>query len=504
MTKLLKIFSISLLLMFSYEKSSLAENSNNITIDVHTHIFNGEDVPLDGFIEEIALHISSRNLLGQLLKPLIRPLTSTIQLWADGHEQENNQLDELLIKGGHQNADGHPAIPPLKITTQQLLKPGYQTSEALKDKEQLEQLAGELNVGVSNLELENVLEEECKSDFAFHLRSIQSWVRKFTAPRHCNVKRLLKTYGDKGKIDFFVSATVDLDYWLKGRTKTQIEDQVIINSKLSVLSQGRILPVVGFDPYRDVIEKGKAFQIVQTAILDYGFVGIKLYPPMGFKPLGNKAEQYSKVKNKIWGKPHWGVPALSDREFAIGIEQSLNRLYAWAEMHGVPIMAHANKSNYSRKEFKNFAHPKNWEAVLKTYPELKINLAHFGGMDSLTGQKKRWAQSIISLMNKYDNLYADTGNFKLRKRDGFFKYLEELKSYLNRPNSILGTRLMYGSDWFMHAARSYSEDYPNKLKKSLEKAKMPAQFITDFRGLNAVEFLGLREGEATRGRLDTF
>ena len=63
---------------------------------------------------------------------------------------------------------------------------------------------------------------------------------------------------------------------------------------------------------------------------------------------------------------------------------------------------------------------------------------------------------------------------------------------------------MYGSDWFMHAARSYSEDYPNKLKKSLEKAKMPAQFITDFRGLNAVEFLGLREGEATRGRLDTF
>ena len=487
-----KLSATALFLALANLGTAYPQQAKPLTIDVHAHIFNGEDVPLDGFIEEIALHISDGNPAKKTLKLLVKPLTAHIKLWADGHRQENKKLNKLLTKGEH------PIPAPLTIKSKNPTKDYDITPQSKK-------VAKDFATTLETKKVPGKTKQKTKKYRASpgDLLKSASWARRFTAPRLTNMNKILKTHGKKGKVDIFVTALVDLDYWLKGKTKTHIEDQILINSKLAIISKGRILPFVGFDPYRNVVEKGKALELVKAAILEYGFVGVKLYPPMGFKALGNKTSDYAAIKkNAIWRKPHWGVPPLSDAELATGIEKSLNQLYAWAQANEVPIMAHANNSNYSRTAFKEYASPDSWQAVLTKYPRLKVNLGHFGGIDSFTGNKKKWAQKIITMMNTHPNLYADIGNFKLRKSDGFFTYLEELKSQISK-NPQLGQRLMYGSDWFMNAARTYSSSYPVKLKKALKHKGVSKAFANRFMGMNATGFLGLKNGK-TRSRLNAF
>lgn len=73
---------------------------------------------------------------------------------------------------------------------------------------------------------------------------------------------------------------------------------------------------VGFDPRRQVQEPGTPLALVKRAILEHGFVGVKLYPPMGFQASDNKGP----------------------------IETALRRLYDWCKDADVPIMAHAENS----------------------------------------------------------------------------------------------------------------------------------------------------------------
>jgi len=55
-----------------------------------------------------------------------------------------------------------------------------------------------------------------------------------------------------------------------------------IMSDLILEGQGRIMPFYAVDPRPpDPVES------VKKAIESQGFVGVKLYPPMGYKPIGN-------------------------------------------------------------------------------------------------------------------------------------------------------------------------------------------------------------------------
>lgn len=505
-TTLAGIFVFSIAFCLATNQQARAETQTpSLKIDVHAHIFNGEDVPLDGFIEEIVLKTSDDGGLKVLLRALIRPVTATVKLWADGEKQENRQLSKALRDAGH------PVPPEIEITTVNSNKAYGITQETKKQAKKRFSL------------FKKLLKAARKQDAAKKQKSakpyrgsvfwdnvkIARWLRNFTAPRKKNMESLLKNHGKKGKIDLFVTALVDLDYWLKGKTKSHMEQQVLMSSKLSILSNGRILPFVSFDPYRDVVENGKALALVKLAIMEYGFVGVKLYPPMGFKAIGNNVKTYESVENGIWRKPHGGIPALSDKDFAKGIETSLMSLYDWAEKNDVPIMAHANDSNFSRRDFCGFANPQNWQRVLEQFPRLRINLGHFGGTDSFfdihkkcINERKTWAQKTIDLLETHPNLYADTGNFKLRKSDGFHVYLAKLKAQLQAHPKLAG-RLMYGSDWFMNSARSYSKKYPQRFQKRLKEASIPAAFSRKLMGENAVKFLGLKNGN-TRKRLKAF
>lgn len=348
----------------------------------------------------------------------------------------------------------------------------------------------------------------------------------FSNRRITNTWKLMNAYsvGSSG-ISIYVPALVDFDEWVKadcssvqlvGDTeKLPLLQQVRLMSKISVVTNGSVLPFVAYCPRKDVIENGRSLSIVKDAIKNHGFVGVKLYPPMGFYPIGNG----DLLDNQICNSP-------DDSEYiddlGKNIDTRLNELYYWCEKSNVPIMAHGNDSLGIVDEFDSRSEPEQWRAVLLKYPALRINLGHFGGMDGFLGRPgEQWAVSILNLMAEHENLYADTGNFDGVIRnwlselagllDGKFfprffakrNYFNQLRSNMIRVNESMfdekyrvTDRLLYGSDWHMLASEPYFQNYYRDFKKTYKSylSDMPhtlGDSDDNFIGLNAVRFLGL-------------
>jgi len=162
------------------------------------------------------------------------------------------------------------------------------------------------------------------------------------------------------------------------------------------------------------------------------FAGIKIYPPLGFDPWPEgEAEEIEKVEY----------------------------LYSYCCEKKIPITAHCNDEGFivcGPAEALKYTSPARWEEVLKRYPKLILNLAHFGRqMNNPTGD---WAVKICSLMLKYDNLYTD---FSFNGVDP--KYYEAMRKLINRSpqgiNEKLFKRILFGSDFMMSLLKiqSYSK-----------------------------------------------
>ena len=184
---------------------------------------------------------------------------------------------------------------------------------------------------------------------------------------------------------------------------------------------------------------------VKQAILNRGFLGVKLYPPMGFRPFDNNIDHFSWAPRS----PRGGGAAL-DRELA--------DLYSWCVANDVPIKAHANNSNAAAPGAGVFADPAGWRAVLDQprFRNLRLNLAHFGGFDesapaeALTSTGD-WEESLAEMVGLYSGLYFDIGYWtEAADTDApqRTRVLARVRELLERDPKML-ERMMYGSDWSM-------------------------------------------------------
>lgn len=99
--------------------------------------------------------------------------------------------------------------------------------------------------------------------------------------------------------DLFVPAMVDMDAHLGDQALVTPRQQVDLMEYIFVITGGRFHGYAAFDPLRQVRYDEKRpngrdsplspLRIVKRAVMEQGFVGIKLYPPMGFRPIGNAA-----------------------------------------------------------------------------------------------------------------------------------------------------------------------------------------------------------------------
>ncbi|HRX94283.1 MAG TPA: amidohydrolase family protein [Chitinophagaceae bacterium] len=149
-------------------------------------------------------------------------------------------------------------------------------------------------------------------------------------------------------------------------------------------------------------------------------------------------------------------------------------LYAMCEEMDVPIWIHSSV-NYLTNTSIYYGHPSHLEAPLIDFPGLKIIAGH-GGWP--------WGNEIVTMLIKYDNLYADTSATRPRYVaspntgwDMFFAYM----------NNLLQNKIIFSSDWL-----SMGEPIEAILKEIDEwplKDKVKEKFL--WRNANRIFRLGL-------------
>jgi predicted TIM-barrel fold metal-dependent hydrolase len=160
------------------------------------------------------------------------------------------------------------------------------------------------------------------------------------------------------------------------------------------------------------------------------FAGIKVYPLLGFDPWPEKNKE--QMERVIY-------------------------LYDYCQRKGIPITTHCSDNGYRvidpELALEN-CNPLKWEKVLKEFPKLKLNLAHFGKRKKifksvLKCQRNLWLENVLRLIKNHENVYADFADIGVK--DSFYKSLKELIDKQDEKDKLkLKEHILFGSDFFIN------------------------------------------------------
>ncbi|MGR3760307.1 amidohydrolase family protein [Roseobacteraceae bacterium NS-SX3] len=174
------------------------------------------------------------------------------------------------------------------------------------------------------------------------------------------------------------------------------------------------------------------------AIRDLGFAGLKIYPQLGFPP------DHPVLMEQIY-------PEIADR--------------------GLPVMAHCSRGGVQGRLTDNYSadlytRPKAYEWVLSAFPEMRVCLAHFGGLPdwhayaNATGTRngENWMLDIREMIGSgdYPNLWTDISYTMFRFSD-YAPILRLLLKGEDLPAQRLRARVLFGSDFYMTRLEELSE-----------------------------------------------
>lgn len=501
-----------------------------LTIDTHAHFFNGSDLQIKEFLSQTNVRSDSElyplvnamagvfQRLGWHLAPSAQSEMAAITRYT-ARLKECDGTDQMrrVISGSYQ--DGY-ALGRREL--QIAANTAYQTTAGAAVLGPMEDPTG-LGAAIADLPTTFDEFEDRRSNAATVLGSqptflgyIQFVLHHFNY-RHVNAIDYLSTYskGSARKIDLVISCMVDYDWWLadgKG-TPTPLSDQVDVMSQISSLLGGRVHGFVPFCPFRELMTldsrgTGDAMRLVKRAIETSGFIGVKLYPPMGFAAWGN-------TDQTVWsGKPT--LPAAADEpDFGKRLDTAMSSLFTYCEANDVPIMAHTNHSNGPYEEFKDLAGSEYWKLALEKFPGLRVSFGHFGDTD-LEDNKGNKTRPFLKLMTQGvgtpgANTFADSSYFAGTLMNQV-KMRDILRDLYASDNRIMLERLMYGTDWTMILPQKNVERYLSDFIDVMHRIEAAEPDIgarqttlsNAFFGRNAVEYLGLRAGRGNRRRLETF
>jgi predicted TIM-barrel fold metal-dependent hydrolase len=524
--------------------------SGPLTIDVHTHLFNGSDLPVKNFLSKVIVKEDSpvgaaAEILGDLLQRLawtfapdrqrelkmLHGLDGTLQACAtkdrtDGVERQRQEAYQLartqLINALEQSPQ---FAAELKLTREK--KVPLVLTEAQMERLDVVGIIEALPVSVTEYRDRNQIElYQTKSRSGKSLRGMIRFLIQNFQYRYVTVHDYLHTFNEKNvrTVDLALAHMVDYDWWISGGepTHTKLPEQVEVMEAISVSTGGRVHAFVPFDPLRKVavdLGKDKGFDplaLVMDAIENRGCIGVKLYPPMGFAPYGNTAVQ-AEFGPHFWARD-W-LPSWMDRaDMGLLLDGAMRGLLSWCEKEGVPVMAHTAESNGPAADFRKLALAKYWSIALKAFPALRVNFGHFGD----TGPVEHGlgeARNFMRLMGESGdgkNAFADSAYFSevLNEEPKMRAIVRKLYSESGQAGtSHLGNRFMYGTDWEMVLMHWPIEGYLSKFVELFARMEtgsdrltgtVPTRLSERFFGLNAATMLGLHQGERTRRRLGRF
>ena len=232
--------------------------------------------------------------------------------------------------------------------------------------------------------------------------------------------------------------------------------------------------LAGPDPIPALADDAGAIELVRHAVEQCGFVGVKLYPPVGFLPMGN-----AEWRGDDTGK---------------ALDRALRAFYAYCQAEEVPITVHASPANGYALGYGGLARPDGWGAVLAAFPRLRLNFGHFGhaeGTDTVAGVEacQAWIRQAALLIQDYPNVYADMSNSPLVYDASYARKLLTWIERLRQRYPRLGQRLMYGSDWWLNRLGPRSEQFVSEFQAQLP-TRLDAAAVAGVMGRNALRFLG--------------
>lgn len=254
-------------------------------------------------------------------------------------------------------------------------------------------------------------------------------------------------------------AIVGLMMDIRGDTETDRDEQRFRNQRDDLMEAnlqrpGRIFPFFAVNPKRP-----DHFDLMKDAIENRGFVGVKLYPSLGY-------------------------PVNSDKMMTV---------YEYCEEHDIPITMHCNHTGfYVEEDFIDYCNPAHWEPILEKHPSLKICFAHFDGHESFSIpgrlEEDTWGRKILELMENedYSGVYADVSYHTdmMGAPNLEDHYLQTLNELLDHP--IVKNRILFGTDsWLLRLNMS------DELFWSYFQDKLSGQQFDQIASVNPKTFLGI-------------
>lgn len=222
----------------------------------------------------------------------------------------------------------------------------------------------------------------------------------------------------------------------------------------SLQRPGRVFPFIAVNPKRP-----DHFDLMKEALEKKGFVGVKLYPSLGYEVT----------------------------------DPALMKIYTYCEAHDTPLLMHCNHTGfYVEEAFIDFCDPGHWIPILDQHPSLKLCFGHFDGHESLSLpgglQGDTWGKKILDLMghDTYTGIYADVSYHTDMMGEPELEdhYLQTLKGLLDRP--VVQDRILFGTDsWLLRLNMS------DELFWSYFREKLSPEHFHRMASTNPKAFLGI-------------
>jgi hypothetical protein len=491
-----------------------------LTIDVHAHVFNGTDIPIERYLTLVRARTDTALTgLGEMLEEVVNAIAP------DG-EYELKLLRKLNEGGG--NAAAFASSQRDRHRAEQYERGVRALKEALAYRQRTRRSHGarpddrELVDAINNLPDRYVKRRTGPRGLRAGNNAVDAalqFAEQQFNYRYVNTFDYLEEYGTgtSRKADLALCHMLDFDWALsKGLPpRTTVRQQIQLTEQLSILSGGRIHGYAPFDPYKQVafglgLTGEDSLSLVQWAVQSKGHIGVKMYPPMGFAPFGNKAKSMP-----FWDKP-WIADALKRPDLGGRLDSVLEQLYAWCVQNEVPIMAHTSPSNMPDDTFCWATDPARWQDL--PVRGLRVNFGHFGDTELGLDGDLRLTRGYADLMSAEGtlgaNFFADSAYLTDAVR-GSGSLANQLTAIFKRTRhkgpANLANRLMYGSDWEMLLIEpgdtsAYLRNFENLFTRFDKETALGATGkISDaFFGANAARYLGLGTGNQCRKRLDQF
>jgi predicted TIM-barrel fold metal-dependent hydrolase len=463
-------------------------------------MFNATDIPVNGFIHHVALHDG-------LMSGALADLASRLVSGAPGYAADKARLSGIL--GAAPHAAAAPAAPAGR-GGDAVADSGADLGAVIEDafgaevQQAVSQLSDDEVALIENkpppgqpapsAEAEAAAPEaaapEAAAPAAISLDTPIRFVR--WAKLFCQSRVDLATLYYRffsSEVGLAVPMLVDLSSGLNDTAQTTLAQQVELFDMLSRASmrglipgapQLRLHPFVGFDPIRALNDgaAGTTVALVKDAVLNKGFIGVKVYPEMGWSPFHNTPADA-------------GTP-----ERAQALDAILADFFGWCADEQVPVTAHCNHSNYPSQnaEAANYGSPDDWLSVLAAHPGLRLNLGHFGGAYA-NPASYGWTWKIAGGMATYGGLFADVGCQHVDDAALMQVHFGVLKKIAGTCPK-LADRLMFGTDWYMEANNPNPNAFLDEYK-SRYLAAFGANQTAKFMSANALSFLGFGAGNLT-------